>query len=335
MGRYLINYIYFFMNDSSYDMIIIGAGAAGLTAAIYAVRREMKVLVISRDIGGQMLWTNEIENYPGFKSITGFELIEKMKQQVVDFGVEIRTSEVQKIERSEQGDFTVYTSREKLAAKTIIVAMGLSPRRLGIPGETELSGKGVTYCATCDGPFFKGKTVAVVGGGNSALDAAELMSKIASKVYLLHRSRTFKAFEALVAEVKSRPNVEIRLNTEVKRIIGESKVERALIFNSLSEEEETLDLDGIFVEIGRIAGTDLVLDFVERNEQNKIIINAKCETRTPGLFAAGDVTDSEFKQITVATGQGTIAALTAYQYLQQQKGLSTEVPQDFSTFVKK
>lgn len=326
------------MKDSSqdmvYDSIIIGAGAAGLTAAIYAVRREMKTLVIGRDVGGQMLWTNEIENYPGFSSITGFELIEKMKKQVLDFGVEIKIADVQKIEQSTGGDFIVYTSREKLMAKTVIMAMGLSPRRLDIPGESKLSGKGVTYCATCDGPFFKNKTVAVVGGGNSALDAAELMSKIAAKVYLIHRSGTFKAFEALVAEVKSRSNVEIRLHSEIKEIIGENKVEKIVVRNSSDDTEDSLDVDGVFVEVGRIAGTDLVAEFVDRNSQNKIIASPKCETRTPGLFAAGDVTDVEFKQITVATGQGTIAALTAYQYLQMKKGLSADIGQDFGSFFK-
>lgn len=318
-----------------YDTIIIGAGAAGLTAAIYAIRREMKILVISRDIGGQILWTNEIENYPGFSSVTGFDLIEKMKKQTIDLGVEIKEAEVQKIVRLPDGSFELYTGREKFSARTVIVTMGLSPRRLAVPGEIELSGKGVTYCATCDGPFFKNKTVAVIGGGNSALDAAELMSKIAAKVYLIHRSGEFRAFESLVDDVKSRSNVEILLNTQIKEIGGESRVERAVITDSISGADRELSLEGIFVEIGRIASTDIVAELADRNDQNKIIVNPKCETKTPGLFAAGDVTDSEFKQITVATGQGTIAALTAYQYLQRQKGLSTEVPQDYSTALKK
>ncbi len=318
-----------------YDTIIIGAGAAGLTAAIYAIRREMKILVISRDIGGQILWTNEIENYPGFSSVTGFDLIEKMKKQTIDLGVEIKEAEVQKIIRLPEGSFELYTGREKFSARTVIVTMGLSPRRLAVPGEIELSGKGVTYCATCDGPFFKNKTVAVIGGGNSALDAAELMSKIATKVYLIHRSGEFRAFESLVDDVKSRSNVEILLNTQIKEIGGESRVERVVITDSISGVDRELALEGIFVEIGRIASTDIVAELADRNEQNKIIVNSKCETKTPGLFAAGDVTDSEFKQITVATGQGTIAALTAYQYLQRQKGLSTEVPQDYSNALKK
>ncbi len=318
-----------------YDTIIIGAGAAGLTAAIYAIRRNMKILVISRDIGGQMLWTNEIENYPGFSSITGYELIEKMKQQAVGLGVEIKEAEVQRVERLADGSFVVHTGRESLATSSVIVTMGLSPRRLAVPGELEFSGKGVTYCATCDGPFFKNKRVAVIGGGNSALDAAELMSKIASQVYLIHRSTEFKAFDSLVQEVKERKNIEIILNAQIKEITGDNKVECIVVTDLTSKEERTLELEGVFVEIGRIASTDLVADFVERNSQQKIVVNDRCETKTPGIFAAGDVTNSEFKQITIATGQGTVAALVAYQYLQQKKGLSSEVGQDYSTSLKK
>ena len=317
-----------------YDSIIIGAGAAGLTAAIYAIRREMKILVISRDVGGQMLWTNEIENYPGFSSITGYELIEKMKNQALGFGVEIKETEVKKINRLDDGSFEVFGSKDKYLAKTVIITMGLSPRRLAVPGEIELSGRGVTYCATCDGPFFKNKVVAVTGGGNSALDAAELMSKIASKVYLIHRSEEFKAFEALVQEVKNRQNIEIILNSHIKEIVGETKVEGVIIKNILTQSETKIALEGVFVEIGRIASTDIVADLVERNKQNKIVINARCETKTPGLFAAGDVTDNEFKQITVATGQGTIAALAAYQHIQAQKGASVDILQDYSSALK-
>ena len=314
-----------------YDSIIIGAGAAGMTAAIYAIRREMKILVISRDVGGQMLWTNEIENYPGYSSISGFELIEKMKKQTLDFGVEMKESDVKKIEVTPAGDFVVYTNREIFEAKTVIVTMGLSPRRLAVPGEIEFSGKGVTYCATCDGPFFKNKIVSVIGGGNSALDAAELMSKIASQVYLIHRGGELRAFEYLINQVKAQPNVEILLNTEIKNIIGTAKVEKIKIFNKASQTEREIITDGVFVEAGRIASTDLVSELVERNEQNKIVTGKKGETKTPGLFAAGDVTDCEFKQITIATGQATIAALSAYQYLQLKSGQSAVIPQDYSS----
>jgi alkyl hydroperoxide reductase subunit F len=318
-----------------YDSIIIGAGAAGLTAAIYAIRREMKILVLSRDIGGQMLWTNEIENYPGFANISGFELIEKMKNQATSFGVEIKELEVKKIELTPEGNFRLYTSRETFEAKTVIVTMGLSPRRLAVPGEIELTGKGVTYCATCDGPFFKNKIVSIIGGGNSALDAAELMSKIAAKVYLIHRGDQLRAFEALIDEVKVRPNVEILLNTEIREITGETKVEKIKILNKLDNSEREIITDGVFVEAGRIASTDLVSELTDRNSQNKIITGPKGETKTPGIFAAGDVTDCEFKQITIATGQGTIAALSAYQYLQVKNGHSAAITQDYNSVKRK
>ncbi|MDP2944483.1 MAG: thioredoxin-disulfide reductase [bacterium] len=299
-----------------YDLIIIGAGPAGMTAGIYAARREMKTLIIGSEVGGQMVWASEIENYPGFSKISSFELIENMRQQVVNFGAEMKIEEVKKIERNDKGNFLVYTNRESFESQAVIIAMGLSPRRLAVPGETEFNGKGISYCANCDGPFFKKKTVVVIGGGNSALDAAEMMSKIASQVYLIHRNESFKAFDTLLDEVKNRPNIEILLNSEVKEISGHDKVEQIKIFNTKDKSERGIKTDGVFIEVGRIASTDLVADFVDRNDKNQIIINDKGETKTPGLYAAGDVTSCEIKQITVAIGQATIAALSAYQYLQ-------------------
>lgn len=303
-----------------YDTIIIGAGPAGMTAAIYATRREMKTLIIGREIGGQVSIAGEIENYPGFKSINNFELIKKMEDQVKALGVEIKNSEADKIEKKEDGTFVLYASKEKFEAKTVIVAMGLAPRRLAIVGEAEFAGKGVSYCANCDGPLYKGKVVVIVGGGNAAFDAAEVMSKIASRVYLIHRSEEFRAFEELVDEVKSRKNTELFLNSEIKEIQGSARVEKIKIFNNKTNEIKELAVDGVFVEVGRIANTDLVAGLVKRDERNQIIVDEKCATSQPGIFAAGDVTPVPFKQITIACGQGTIAALAAYQYLQLKQG---------------
>jgi thioredoxin reductase len=193
--------------------------------------------------------------------------------------------------------------------------MGLSPRRLEIPGEKEFNGRGVTYCANCDAPFYKNKDVAVIGGGNSALDAAEYLSKIANQVYLIHRREEFRAFEALIEEVEARDNIELVKNSEVKNIEGQEKVERIRVYNKKEDKETEIQVQGVFIEVGRIAKTDLVADLVERNEGSQIKTNEICETATPGLYAAGDVTTTPFKQITVACGQGTIAALAAYQYL--------------------
>lgn len=303
-----------------YDVIIIGSGPAGMTAGIYAVRREMKTLIIGKEVGGQMVWANEIENYPGFEKISSFELISRFKQQTVNFGAEMKDDEVKQIEKTQTDSFLVHTNRDTFETRTIIIAMGLAPRRLAVKGELELNGRGVSYCANCDGPFFKNKKVAVIGGGNSALDAAEVLSKIASHVYLVHRNNYFKAFDALVAQVKSKKNIEIILNSEILNIIGSQKVEKISLSNVNTNEQREIELDGVFIEVGRLASTDLVADFVDRNEKKQILVNSKTETKTPGLFAAGDVTDCEFKQITIAMGQATVAALSAYQYLQLKSG---------------
>lgn len=303
-----------------YDVIIIGSGPAGMTAGIYTSRREMKTLIVGKEVGGQLVWAGEIENYPGFEKISSFELINRIKEQTLKLGVEMKDTEIQKIEKTAEGGFLLYTSRETFEAKTVIIAMGLSPRRLAVNGELEFSGKGVSYCANCDGPLFKNKSVVVVGGGNSALDAAEVLSKIASQVYLVYRGDKFRAFDALVAEVESKNNLEIILNSEVKNIVGGQSVEKVLVVNSKTNEEREIVTNGVFIEVGRIASTDLVSELVDRNDKNQIIINSKAETKTAGLFAAGDVTDCEIKQITVAMGQATIAALSAYQYLQLKSG---------------
>jgi len=313
-----------------YDTIIIGSGPAGMTAGIYAARREMKALIIGKELGGQIIWASEIENYPGFKKIDNYDLIAKIQEQVIALGVEIKTGEVKEVKKNKAGNFIITTGREKHETKTVIIAMGLLPKRLAIPGEEELIGKGVSYCANCDGPFYKGKVVAVVGGGNSALDAAEVMSRIAKKVYLIHRREEFRGFEVLIDEVKAKENVELVLNSEVKEIIGisvgsaQGKLKKVKILNNKTKEESELELDGLFIEIGRIANTDLVADLVKRDKRNQIIVDAKCQTSTEGMFAAGDITPGEFKQITIAMGQATIAALAVYQYLQLKQGKKAE-----------
>lgn len=305
-----------------YDTLIIGSGPAGMTAGIYAARRQMKTLIIGRDLGGQMMWASEFENYPGFKSIPAFDLITKMQEQVAGLGVEIKTEEVSAIKATDNDTFVIDTNQGTYETKSLILALGLAPQRLAIPGEIEFGGRGVTYCATCDGPFYKGKKVVVIGGGNAALDAAELLSKIAAQVYLVHRREEFRGFEGLVEEVKNRNNIELVLNSEVKEIIGSQKVEKIRLANVVTNEMREIEAEGVFVEIGRVAHTDLVADLVDRNEKKQIVIDEKCRTSREGIFAAGDVTDGEYKQITIACGQGTIAALAAYQYLQLKSGKS-------------
>lgn len=315
-----------------FDTIIIGSGPAGVAAAIYAIRREMKILVIGKEMGGQLAWAGEIENYPGIESIPSYELIEKFRAHLKSAGIENITAEVKRIDKLDDGNFKVHTNKEEYLTKTIIIGMGLTPRRLAIKGEEKLNGRGVSYCANCDGPLFKNKNIAVVGGGNAAVDAAEVLSKIGSKVYLIHRSEAFKAFDVLINEVKERENIELLLNTEIKEIVGENKVEKVKLFNIKTDTETELDIDGVFIEVGRIAHTDLVGDLIERDQWNQIIVDEKCRTNVDGIFAAGDVTQVEFKQITVAMGQGTIAALTAYQYLQQKEG--KEIKKVFDRSIK-
>lgn len=317
-----------------YDTIIIGSGPAGFTAGIYAARREMKTLIIGREVGGQLIWAADIENYPGFAQISNTDLIKKMADHVKGLGVEMKTGEVSRIEKGEDGNFMVYAGKENYEAKTVIVAIGLTPRRLAIPGEVEFSGKGVSYCANCDGPIFRNKTIAVVGGGNSAMDAAEIMSKIAKKVYLIHRQGEFRAFAASIEEAKARGNVEFLLNSEIKEITGDGIVKKIKVFDNKENKESELAVDGVFIEVGRIAATDLVKDFADRNEKMEILVDEKCSTKTGGLFAAGDVTQAPFKQITTACGQGTIAALAAYQYIQEQAGKKTSMVMDRSVHKK-
>jgi NADH-dependent peroxiredoxin subunit F len=303
-----------------FDTIIIGGGSAAMSAAIYATRRQMKTLMITKDFGGQMMWASVIENYPGFKSIPASELIEKFSEQVKSLGAEIKLSEVKKIEKLADDNFEVATEKEKFSAKTVIVAIGAAHRQLGVPGEKELGGRGVAYCANCDGPLFRNKTVAVIGGGNSALDSAGLLSKIANKVYLIHQFDTFQAFEALEKKVREAANIEIIFQSKVEEIIGEKKVASIKIRNLADNSSREIPVDGIFVEVGFEVKTELVADLVKINEKKEIIVNEKYETSLPGMFSAGDCTNGPFKQIVISASQGAISALSAYQYIQLKEG---------------
>ncbi len=302
-----------------YDVIIIGAGPTGLTAAIYTARRMMKTLVISKNIGGQVIWASEIKNYPGINEISGVELANKMSQQVKNLGVEIKIDEIKKVSKNAEGNFTVTAGKGEYSGKTIILANGLSPKKLNLPNENELTGRGISYCATCDAPLFKGKNVAVIGGGNAALDAADVLSKAGNKVYLIYRKEQFRAFESLVAQVKSRNNVEIMLDSDVFEIIGGQKLEKIKVKNSVDQKVREIEVDGLFIEIGHEPKTEIVADLVERDDKGQIIVDAIGKTSRDGIFAAGDVTPIEFKQIIIGCGQGAVAALAAYKYLQGKK----------------
>jgi thioredoxin-disulfide reductase len=301
-----------------FDIIIIGAGPAGLSAAIYAARRALKVLVISKDIGGQAVYAAKVENYPGFDMISGFELLQKMRKQAEIFGTEFKSTEVKEISE-ENKIFKIKTVEENIfEARAIILCFGATPKKLGIEGENKFKGNGVSYCATCDAPFYKGKDVVVVGGGNSALDAVILLSKYANKVYLIHRRDSFNAEEVRVRQVQESPNVEIILNSGLEEIKGEKKVEEIIIVNFQNNEERKIKLDGVFIEVGHIVESDFISKLVELDDHKQIIVNSKNETNFSGVFAAGDATTVPYKQIVIAAGEGAKAALSAYSYLQRR-----------------
>jgi thioredoxin reductase (NADPH) len=305
-----------------YDVIIVGAGAAGLTAAIYARRRLLKTLVISLDIGGQTLLTEQIENYPGYLGKSGSNLMKIFEEQARSFGAEILIGYVTRIEKLND-HFKVISNVGEFETKTVIVAGGSIPRKLNVPGEDKFLGRGVSTCVTCDATFAKNKVVAVVGGGNSALEGAEVLSKFANKVYLIHRRDAFRADESTVEKVKKLQNVELVLNSVVIEIRGEKKVESILVKNVKTEEIKEIKVDMVFVEIGREINIDYVKHLVKTDEFNQIIINKACETSCPGIFAAGDVTDIPYKQTVISAGLGAIAALSAYNYIAKKEGKAT------------
>jgi thioredoxin reductase (NADPH) len=308
-----------------YDTIIIGGGPAGLAAALYSARRALKTLLITKDVGGQANLAYRVENYPGFKRISGIKLMQKFYKQALQAGAEIVFGEVVKI-KEKKGNYLVKTRKKTYEAKTLILAFGKIPRNLNVPGEKKFEGKGVSYCAICDMPLFKNKVVAVVGGGNSALDAALYGSKIAKKVYLIHRRKGFRAFEYLAEKLRKKKNVELILNSIVKEIRGKKLVKSVLIQNVLTKKKREISVDGVFVEIGYEAKTDFVRNFVKLDKKNQIVINQRCETFypnskkiRPGVFAAGDVTHLPFKQIVISAGEGAKAALQAYAYIKKLK----------------
>jgi thioredoxin reductase (NADPH) len=311
-----------------YDVLIVGGAVAGLSAAIYTGRRALRTAVITKDIGGQATSTTEIENYPGIMSIGGFEFSQSLHKQAEKYGAELHIGEVNKIEKTDDG-FLVKSSAGEYEALSLILAFGLDHRKLNLPKEKELTGRGISYCATCDGPFFRNKVVAVVGGGNSAFDAAEYLANIANKVYLLVRSDEYKAEQVLIDSVKSKKNVDILNFTEVKEIIGEGKLQKLVLNNRQTQEEKEIEADGLFVEIGYQTQTAFVKDLIDVNDQGYIKVDNENKTLTPGIFAAGDVTDTPYKQAVISAGEGAKAALSAARYLQSTKGRKISLAPDW------
>lgn len=294
-----------------YDLIIVGGGPAGLTAALYALRANKKVLVFeAKACGGQILYATKVENYPAIECISGKEFSDNLYNQVVKLGGEIKMETVIRIDE----DKTVYTNNPEnditYKAKAIIIATGVENRKLEIPGEKEFLGRGVSYCASCDGNFFKGKNVAIVGGGNTALEDAVYMAGIASKVYLIHRRDTFRGEDMYLDELKNKNNVEFILNSNVVKVNGNNIVESIDIKNN-SEEVSNLKVDALFVAVGQSPKNEIFRNVVDLNEQGYIISEDGVHTKVEGIYVAGDVRVKSLRQLTTAVSDGSIAATTA------------------------
>jgi thioredoxin-disulfide reductase len=323
---HLFNNTVNFLNPSvpaliMYDTIIIGAGPAGLAAGIYCGRKKLKTAILTLDVGGQGNLTSHIENYPGALPQSGMELMDKFKVQVDKFGAEFIFGKVKEIKKIETHFEATLANGEKYQTKSIILTYGKVPRTLGVPGEEEFFGRGVSTCATCDGPLFKDKIVAVTGGGNSAVEAALDLTSYAKKVYLIHRRQGFRADEVTVEKLKNHPQVELVLDSVPVEIKGDKFINKVIVENTLSKEKKELEIDGLFLEIGYIVDSSMVKELVKINEKNEIVVNSLGETSCPGIFAAGDVTNTPFKQAIVAAGDGAKAALQTYSYLSGGKTL--------------
>lgn len=297
-----------------YDLIIIGSGAAGLGAAVYGGRYRLKVLVIGKDFGGETAKAGNIENYPGIPSIDGFELMEKMKKQAQNFGVEISDTEVISI-KGQKHCFEILTNKTTYQAREIIFAMGTERRRLNLPNEQELTGRGVHYCTTCDAPVYGGKTIALVGGGDASAKGALLAAEYANKIFLIVRAKEISAEPINLEQMeKLGGKIEILPETEVKEIIGREKLEKIRLSRPYKNSDE-LAVDGLFVEIGSAPNAKLakLLD-VELDEQGYIKVDNMMKTNIDGVFAAGDATNhfGTFKQDITATAMGAVAATSAY-----------------------
>ncbi|MDI6591644.1 MAG: FAD-dependent oxidoreductase [Patescibacteria group bacterium] len=304
-----------------YDLIIIGAGPAGITAGIYAARQKLNTLLITKSFGGQVARKAvAIENYPGFEEISGLELIQRFEKHLRKHKIEIVRDSVTKIEKINKKFLVFIKGKPKFQSKAVIVASGADPRPLELPGEKKFIGKGVSYCTACDAALFKNKTVAVIGGGNAGFEAAIFLAKYAKKIYILESAPQVRATPINQERVKKIKKIKVITNAILKKIKGKEFVDSIVYQNQKTKKIKTLSLEGVFIEIGSQPAVSFVKSLVEFNEKNEIKVNpSTLQTKTPGFFAAGDVSDGKYKQIVIAAGQGAIAILSAYDYLQKLK----------------
>lgn len=307
----------------TYDTIIIGAGPAGLSAALYSARYLMKTLVLSVDVGGQLLLAHKIENYPGMPDISGFDMVQVFKKQAEAAGAEFVSASIENM-RKEGDEFVIDVGTTTYRGKSLILTQGSQHRKLDIPGEHEMIGKGVSYCATCDAAFFRNQTIAIVGGGNSAFTGIEIATQYATKVYLIHRRKDFRAEPTMVKRVLANPKVEAILENEVVEVVQSPRLEKVLLKNPHNGSTE-LAIGGLFIEIGFDPSSKLgALLSMELDPEGLIVVNPDQSTNVPGGFAAGDLTTSsnKFKQITTAVSEGSIAADSAFRYLKAKGALN-------------
>ncbi|NQV09036.1 FAD-dependent oxidoreductase [Candidatus Woesearchaeota archaeon] len=297
-----------------YDTIIVGAGVAGLGAAMYSGRFGLKTLLIGETMGGTIILTDTVENYPGFKKLTGMELADKLKEHALEYDVEVKEQKVVDIEKKEDG-FVVKTAKEEFETKTVIYATGTKVKKLGAKGEEEFSNKGVHYCALCDGPVYQDKVIGIIGGSDSAAKEALLLTQYGKKVYIIYRKEKIRPEPINAERVDKNDKIEIINNTNVVEIKGDKFVESVVLDKEYKGSKE-LKLDAVFIEIGHIVLTDLAKKLgVELNKKNEIIIDREAKTNLSGFFAAGDCVDTVFKQAITGVGEAVSAAYSAYQYV--------------------
>ncbi len=310
------------MNEvKQYDAIVVGGGPAGLTAGIYLSRARVKTLILNEGtIGGQMILTHEIANYPGVESINGFQLANIMKKQAKSFGCDL-ASNINIASMDLEGDIKTITltDGQTFSSAAVILTPGGRPRTLGVPGEGKFKGRGISYCATCDGDFFTDKEIVVVGGGNSALEEAVSLTKYATKVTVVHQFDHFQAFEHAIEEAKSHPKIHFIMESTIAAFYGEENLERVDVLNLKTNAITPFKTDGVFIFIGYVANTESLKGIVNLNEWGEIVVNSDLETNLPGVFAAGDCIAKRYRQVTTAVGEGTIAALAASNYLHRTK----------------
>lgn len=307
-------------NKMEYDVAIIGGGPAGLAAAVYAARGGMKTVIFEKAlVGGQITTTADVENYPGFEdNISGFDIADKMRKQAEKFGTEIKQENIKSIQ-SDNFYKVVETDSNKYNVKSVILATGANPRKLGVQGEAKYTGRGVSYCATCDGALYRDKTVAVVGGGDSAVEEAIFLTKFAKKVYVIHRRDELRTVKLTQQRAFENDKIEIVWDSIVKEIKGGDFIERVELYNKKTKETSELDLDGIFIYVGIIPNNELVKSVVELDDQGFILTDETMCTKIPGLFAAGDVVHKVLRQVVTAASDGATAAFSAEKWTEENK----------------